>query len=282
MAVITKAVILARGLGTRMRRADASSALSPDQAAIADSGVKAMIPIATPASQNRTYWGPRIGRPFLDYVLSALADAGYREVSLVIGPEHNLIREYYAGQQMRRIALSYAIQPEPRGTADAVLAAEGFVGDAEFIVMNSDDYYPIPVLQTLRGMAGPGAVLFRADSLVQNSNIPAERVRTFAYCEVREGYLAGMKEKPDPSEQFPPDALVSLNLWRVPPAFFEHCRTVPLSPRGEYELPLAINQAVRSGMRLQIETSNLGVLDLSQRSDIAAVAATLKNIEVAL
>ena len=36
-----------------------------------------------------------IGRPFLDYVLSGLADAGYRRVCLVVGPEHQAVRDYY-------------------------------------------------------------------------------------------------------------------------------------------------------------------------------------------
>src|SRR5688500_18497011 len=58
----TKAVILARVLGTRMRAPDGAAALAADQAAAADTGVKAMIPV---------------GRPFLDYVLSGLADAGF-------------------------------------------------------------------------------------------------------------------------------------------------------------------------------------------------------------
>ena len=49
-----KAVILARGLGTRMRRQEEGVELSDEQRAAADSGQKAMI---------------RFGRPFLDYVL---------------------------------------------------------------------------------------------------------------------------------------------------------------------------------------------------------------------
>ena len=68
-----KVVILARGMGSRMRRGDSSAGLDERQAAVADSGVKALIPI---------------DRPFLDYVLSRVADAGYRRVCLVIGPEH--------------------------------------------------------------------------------------------------------------------------------------------------------------------------------------------------
>ena len=50
----TKAVILARGLGSRMRKADDDAPLDAAQAAAADSGVKGMIPI---------------GRPFMDFVV---------------------------------------------------------------------------------------------------------------------------------------------------------------------------------------------------------------------
>ena len=114
MAQVEKAVILARGLGTRMQKPDQSAILDKEQMAIAGAGVKAMIPI---------------GRPFLDYVLSALADAGFSRVCLVIGPEHQLMRDYYAVQAPpKRVRIDFAIQQKPLGTADAVLAANEFVG----------------------------------------------------------------------------------------------------------------------------------------------------------
>ena len=64
--------MLARGLGTRMRREDPAAPLGVDQESAAGTGIKGMIPV---------------GRPFLDYVLSSLADAGYGDICLVIGPE---------------------------------------------------------------------------------------------------------------------------------------------------------------------------------------------------
>ena len=261
---LDKAVVLARGLGKRMRAADTTARLDAEQSSVAETGLKAMMPV---------------GRPFLDYVLSGLADAGYREVCLVIGPEHNTIREYYAGQKLRRVSLTYAVQTEPLGTANAVLAAQSFVDD-EFLVMNSDNYYPVAALRTLREMDEPGAVVFDADALVRNSNIPAERVRAFAYAEVRDGYLVHLAEKSN--EEPAADALVSMNLWRLSPDIFDHCRLVPLSPRGEYELPLAINRAIQYGMRLRVEWSDLGVLDLSRRDDVTAVAKLLGKVEVSL
>src|SRR5688572_7796745 len=123
----TKAVVLARGLGTRMRAPDPSAPLDADASAIADSGLKAMIPV---------------GRPFLDYVLSALADAGFTDACLVIGPEHSAVREHYNGAaKPARIRVHFAVQEKPLGTADAVLAAEQFVGVDPFVVINSDNYY---------------------------------------------------------------------------------------------------------------------------------------------
>ena len=56
-----KVVILARGLGTRMRAGNTEADLDAGQEAVAATGVKALIPIE---------------RPFLDYVLGDLAEAG--------------------------------------------------------------------------------------------------------------------------------------------------------------------------------------------------------------
>ena len=56
-------------------RGRSAARLTPDQQRAADAGRKAMMPIN--------------GRPFLDYVLSALADAGIRHVALVVAPDHD-------------------------------------------------------------------------------------------------------------------------------------------------------------------------------------------------
>ena len=96
---ITKCVILARGLGTRMRRDDGTTTLNAEQSAAAGAGLKAMIPV---------------GRPFLDYLLSALADAGFQHVCLVIGPEHNTVRKHYIELQDHSVSTSVSRYSQSR------------------------------------------------------------------------------------------------------------------------------------------------------------------------
>src|SRR4030095_1553150 len=101
-----KAVLLARGLGSRMRQ-DGDAPLTPDQALAAATGAKGMMPIG--------------GRPLLHYVLSALADAGCTSACLVVAPDHAAVREYYEGAgRPSRLAIDYAVQPIADGTARAV------------------------------------------------------------------------------------------------------------------------------------------------------------------
>ncbi len=265
-----KAVILARGLGTRMRRSEESADLSASQSAIAQTGLKAMIPV---------------GRPFLDYVLSGLADAGFHMACLVIGPEHDVVRNYYARLGVTRIDVGFAVQTEPLGTADAVLSATEFIADDDFVVLNSDNYYPLSTLVSLRKMGRPGTVLFDEESLVIKSNIPADRVRSFAYCTIdSDGFLTDLVEKPDVASAalLSPRSLVSMNCWRFDPTVLTYCRSVKKSQRGEFELPQAVRNAIGAGMRLKVIRSEEGVLDLSRQDDIPEVTNWLKNVTVSL
>ena len=250
------------------QQADGERRVDAAQAEAADRGVKAMIPI---------------GRPFLDYVLSALADAGYTEACLVIGPEHGAMREYYERTAPpRRMRVSFAIQAEPRGTADALLAAEAFASVAPgYLVMNADNYYPVEELRRLRELDEPGTVLFEPDALVRESNIPAERIRAFALGAVTEdGYLARLIEKPDDA------ALRAVGrrgareheFLAADAAFLDNCRRVQPSPSGELELPNAVRDAVAEGMRIRVLRGTSGVLDLSRRDDIASVAERLRGV----
>lgn len=287
-----RAVVLARGLGTRMREQDGAVTMAAAQADAADRGVKAMMPLGGDASATAS-------RPFLDYVLSALADAGYTEVCLVIGPDagpdagHDRMRRYYTDDAPpRRVRVSFAIQAEPRGTADAVLAAEAFAASDDVLVINGDNYYPAAAMRALRELDEPGTVLFDPDGLARRGNIAPDRIRAFAVGALAsDGYLADIVEKPDEETMRRMTQateatgghrpLVSMNCWRLPPAIFDACRAVRPSPRGELELTQAIRDAIHTrGLRVKVLTSDEGVLDLSRRGDIATVAARLRGVRV--
>lgn len=267
----TRAVILARGLGTRMRQADQGAALDPAQAAVADAGVKGMIPI---------------GRPFLDYVISALADAGIRDVCLVIGPEHHVVRDYYRTLPTSRVRVTFALQERALGTADAVAAARDFAGEQPFLVLNADNYYPVAAYRQLAALGGSGLIGFDREALVAESNIPEERIRTFALVECDpSGALTRIVEKPDEATfaRLSPHARVSMNLWSFSPAIFEACRRVQPSVRGELELQDAVRIARDElGERFAVIPFAGGVLDLSSRRDVPAVAARLAGTTVRL
>lgn len=258
-----KAVILARGLGTRMRKTSPGLVLSSDQVEAAGTGVKAMVPV---------------GRPFIEYQLSALADAGYTDICLVTGPEHQAVRDYVGQLPLRRITISHAIQAQPRGTADAVAASAGFAGSDEFLVINSDNFYPLAALRAARRLDGAGLVAFPARILVEQGGIPAERVSTFPRVTAdSQGYLAHLALSAEEGIE----GYVSMNCWRFGPTIFEACGSIPLSPRNELELPDAVKYSITSlGQRYRVAHSNEPVLDLSSQSDIGRVTRQLADTTV--
>ena len=76
---------------------------------------------------------------------------------------------------------------------------------------------------------------------------------------------------------------VSMNCWRLTSDMFRACREVPVSKRGEYELPAAVQYAIeRLGMSFHMVSADATVLDLSHRADVPAVAARLESVKVEL
>ncbi len=270
-----KAVLLARGLGSRMKQDGEGVALSESQAKAATAGAKGMMPI-----------GAGVARPFLDYVLSALEDAGCTSVCLVVAPDHAVIRDHYEGAgRPSRLRIEYAVQPIADGTARAVQSAQAYAAADPFLVLNSDNLYPAPVLRALVELDGPGLPAYARDTLVHDSGFPPDRVGTFAAIEVdRDAYLARIVEKPGREyyDAAGPGALISMNVWRFDHRIFDACRDVPLSKRGEYELPEAVGLAVERGVRFRTFEARGAVLDLSRRSDVALVSERLTGVEVRL
>lgn len=259
--MITKAVILARGLGTRMRAGNENIKLNSEQAEIAKLGVKTLMPIAG----NRT---------FLDFVLDNLRQAGFKEICLVIGDEHEILKDF-----CRKNNLEFAIQKEPIGTANAVYSAQKFVGKDNFLTLNSDNLYPIEVLQRLQNSETAGLIAFHQEGLIKESNISAEKIKKFAIVDFDEkGNLRKVVEKPEFINEN--QVFVSMNAWIFTPKIFTACEKIEKSERGEFELTTAVQYAIENLDEIfKVETYNGGVLDLSSREDIAKVIEKLMNNE---
>lgn len=261
----TKAVVLAAGRGTRMRRPDPAARLTPGQAEAAGRGWKGLMPIR--------------GRPFLDYVLSVLADAGVEDVCLVVPKGDGGFRDRYA-KARGRVRVALAEQVEPAGSADALLAAEAFAAGEDLLALNSDNLYPASAVRALVDLSGPGLPVFERETLLARSNFTRERVDAFAVLDVGpDGFLRGIVEKVPDAGQGRGRVLLSMNLWRFAPSIFEACRRVPVSARGERELPQAVAWAIARGERFRAVPCDEGVLDLSTRADVAEVERRLAGTE---
>lgn len=264
---MTRAVVFAAGRGTRMQAPDDTVSLTPEQEAAADRGLKMLIPIH--------------GRPFLAYVLHELAEAGYEEACLVVGPgADDPVRTAVAAMRIERLRIIFAEQAEPLGSAHALLAAEPAVGDGSFLAINADNVYPSSALARVRELKEPGLAGFDADALVARSNVSARQVAAFALIEVEDGYMVRIVEKPDAATALRmEDAPVSMTVWRFDPSIFDACRDIEPSERGELELADAVTLAMERGTRFRVVPVTEGVLDISRRGDIPDVERWLRGVD---
>jgi dTDP-glucose pyrophosphorylase len=262
-------VLLAAGRGTRMSAA-APMPLDSAQARMAERGLKPLIPFA--------------GAPFIAYVLTALADAGFADVCVVVPPGDDPVRTWIAAARPGRLRLHVAVQEEPLGTAHALLAAEAFAAGLDIALVNADNDYPAAALAALRSLRGPGLAGFSRAGLLRG-NITADRLRGYALVDVDDaGSLCNIIEKPSAAQilTMGDTALFSMTCWRFGPDIFHACRSIRPSTRGELELPDAVRSSMAAGTRYEVVNVDAPVLDLSRREDIAAVARSLRGRVVAL
>jgi len=111
-----EAIILAGGLGTRLRSA------VPDIP-------KPMAPIGD--------------RPFLEILLSNLVAHDIKAVTLSVGYRHESIRDYF-GDSFRNIPLEYSVEDSPLGTGGAVCKALSlYKPDTPVFIVNGDTFLDI-------------------------------------------------------------------------------------------------------------------------------------------
>jgi len=110
-----QAIILAGGLGTRLRKEIGN--------------------IPKPMANIN-------GRPFLQYLLTFLLQQHINEVILSVGYGHDTIKNYF-GNHFSSISLIYSIEDEPLGTGGAIKQALGFVSSEDVLILNGDSIFKI-------------------------------------------------------------------------------------------------------------------------------------------
>lgn len=113
--MIKEAIILAGGLGTRLKSA------VPDLP-------KCMAPVA--------------GRPFLFYVINALRLQGAERFIFSLGYKHEIIEEYLASQ-FATLSCTCVIEQEPLGTGGAIALALTKATEKNVVIVNGDTLYRI-------------------------------------------------------------------------------------------------------------------------------------------
>ncbi len=270
-------VILAGGISSRMKKAS-DVALTPALQDDADTKSKAMIGLG------------ESGRPFLDFLLFNVREAGYRDVVIVVGKGDASIRSYYGakdrGNEFEGLSVSYVVQPvppgrvKPLGTADALLHALRARPDwagTRLTVCNSDNLYSRHALKLMR-TAPSGCAMIDYDR--RALAFPASRIEQFAVILRDENSrLVSIVEKPGPEDlERARDRSgrigVSMNIWRFPYDRILPClEETPLHPvRQEKELPAAVLILLRRWPG-SLVTIPLGehVPDLTDRRDILEV-----------
>lgn len=116
--MITEAIILAGGHGTRLR------SITGD--------------VPKPMALIR-------GKPFLTYQLGYLAHSGIVRAILAVGYQHEAFRSYLT-DAYHTVELVYSIEDEPCGTGGGILKALDYVTRNEVLVMNGDSFYEINLM----------------------------------------------------------------------------------------------------------------------------------------
>jgi UDP-N-acetylglucosamine diphosphorylase / glucose-1-phosphate thymidylyltransferase / UDP-N-acetylgalactosamine diphosphorylase / glucosamine-1-phosphate N-acetyltransferase / galactosamine-1-phosphate N-acetyltransferase len=248
---LMKAVVLAAGKGTRMRE-------------LTNELPKPMLNVH--------------GKPILEHILQGIRDAGVREFCIVTGYRAEMVEAHF-GQGARWDAkIVYARQEVQDGTGKAPELAKSFVGDDAFVLTYGDILVKPSTYQRMISRFHER----KFDGLVtvtRGQDVTKGAINFFddQFC------LQRIVEKPSPAqvEQFratgriKPGGAVWYNagIYVFRPVLFPFTAQLHKSPRGEYELPDAINAMVEAGhlvAGLEIEGRWIDVRDPEVLRDLEA------------
>lgn len=171
---------------------------------------------------------PVYKKPMIYYPLETLISAGIKDILIVTGGEHigDFFRLLGSGREWGA-HFSYEIQEGSGGTGAALLLAEPFAKEEEFMVILGDNI----VMENVRSFVDDfknKKGQFKAKILVARVNDPQK----YGVVTIRGDRIVSIVEKP----KNPKSHYVNTGLWMFQPEVFGLLKKLKKSPRGEYEV----------------------------------------------
>ena len=213
--MVTKAVLLAAGRGTRMRE------LTLDLP-------KPMIAVR--------------GQPILAHIVSGLKATGVTNFLIVVGYRADVVRDFFKDGSPFGARVEYVTQITQDGTGRVVELARDFGGGDPFVLSYGDILVdPVNYHRMVALEPEDDALLTvkRADDVSQGGAVFINDG----------GELTDLREKPQPGE--PTSPWYNAGVYTFRPSLFEFTAKLEKSPRGEYELTDAIRALAQSGRRVR-------------------------------
>ncbi|MCH7492975.1 NTP transferase domain-containing protein [Patescibacteria group bacterium] len=180
---------------------------------------------------------PVYDKPMIYYPLETLREAGLDNILIVSGKGHagHFLELLGDGRELG-IHLSYAVQEEPGGIAQALGLAEDFADDGKVVVMLGDNILEDSILDAAKDFEKQekGAKIFLKQ--VKNPT-------SFGVATVSDGSITEIIEKP----KTPVSDLAVIGVYMYDGEVFSLIKTLQPSKRGELEVTDLNNYYVKQG-----------------------------------